>query len=87
MGSSEKVKERQQNIRKIKTIIRTLPDKPGVYQFLDEKDKVIYIGKAKSLKKRVSSYFSKDTGQSGKTKEEKSRKIALFIASIVGVIV
>ena len=67
MGSSEKVKERQQNIRKIKTIIRTLPDKPGVYQFLDEKDKVIYIGKAKSLKKRVSSYFSKDTGQSGKT--------------------
>ncbi|HQF01604.1 MAG TPA: excinuclease ABC subunit UvrC [Bacteroidales bacterium] len=67
MGSSEKVKERQQNIKKIKTIIRTLPDKPGVYQFLDEKDKVIYIGKAKSLKKRVSSYFSKDTGQSGKT--------------------
>lgn len=46
-------------------IVAELPGKPGVYQFLDEQGRIIYIGKAKNLKKRVSSYFSK--GQSGKT--------------------
>ncbi len=39
--------------------IRNLPDNPGVYQFLDEKSNIIYIGKGKSLRKRVSSYFNK----------------------------
>jgi len=43
----------------LKSIIEILPDKPGVYQFIDEKDHIIYIGKAKNLKKRVSSYFNK----------------------------
>ncbi|MDR1864396.1 MAG: excinuclease ABC subunit UvrC [Bacteroidales bacterium] len=43
----------------IHQIISNLPDKPGVYQFLTEEGKIIYIGKAKSLKKRVSSYFNK----------------------------
>lgn len=42
-----------------------LPDNPGVYQFVDSSGKIIYIGKAKNLKKRVSSYFSGN--QSGKT--------------------
>ena len=46
-------------------IIPSLPDKPGVYQFMDSYGKIIYAGKAKNLKKRVSSYFSKN--QSGKT--------------------
>lgn len=46
-------------------IIAELPGKPGVYQFLDEQGRAIYIGKAKNLKKRVGSYFAK--GQSGKT--------------------
>ena len=55
------------NINKLKPVIATLPGKPGVYQFLDVKSKIIYIGKAKSLKKRVSSYFNKDSGVSGKT--------------------
>jgi len=51
----------------IKQIIRTLPGKPGIYQYFDEGGKIIYIGKAKNIKKRVSSYFTK-SHQSGKLK-------------------
>ena len=50
---------------KFKSILSLLPDKPGIYQFIDSADIVIYVGKAKNLKKRVTSYFSKN--QSGKT--------------------
>ena len=39
--------------------VRRLPEKPGVYQFFSEDEEIIYIGKAKNLKKRVSSYFQK----------------------------
>ena len=49
-------------------IVKNLPQKPGVYQFLDEKNKIIYVGKAKNLKKRVSSYFSKINSVTGKVK-------------------
>lgn len=48
-----------------KEIVSSLPDNPGVYQFLDSSGKIIYVGKAKNLKKRVSSYFTGN--QSGKT--------------------
>jgi excinuclease ABC subunit C len=48
-----------------KSIISLLPEKPGVYQFMDSSGAIIYVGKAKNLKKRVTSYFSKN--QSGKT--------------------
>jgi excinuclease ABC subunit C len=43
----------------LQNLIRSLPDKPGVYQYLDGKGDIIYVGKAKNLKKRVSSYFIK----------------------------
>src|SRR5262245_1312759 len=48
-------------------ILSALPDNPGVYQFFDKDGKLIYIGKAKSLKKRVNSYFLNKEYDSGKT--------------------
>ncbi|GGJ83727.1 excinuclease ABC subunit UvrC [Parabacteroides faecis] len=44
----------------IKMILSILPDKPGCYQYFDEKGTIIYVGKAKNLKRRVSSYFNKE---------------------------
>ena len=50
----------------MKIIARNLPDNPGVYRFYDKTGRLIYVGKAKSLKKRVASYFGKSI--TGKTK-------------------
>ena len=46
--------------------IQTLPDGPGVYQYYDKEGKILYVGKAKNIKKRVASYFNKI--HTGKTK-------------------
>jgi excinuclease ABC subunit C len=61
------------NIDYLKNLISVLPGKPGIYQFFDSYGKIIYIGKAKNLKKRVSSYFSK---------QHESRKTALLVRNI-----
>jgi excinuclease ABC subunit C len=44
---------------KFKSILSLIPENPGVYQFIDSDGVTIYIGKAKNLRKRVTSYFSK----------------------------
>ena len=49
--------ENEKRLAYLKGIVRRLPDKPGSYQFYDEEHTIIYVGKAKSLKNRVSSYF------------------------------
>lgn len=52
----------------LKLIIQNIPEKPGCYQYYDEKGVIIYVGKAKNLKKRVSSYFTKNHHDSPKTR-------------------
>jgi excinuclease ABC subunit C len=49
--------ENEARLEKLKVIVRSLPDKPGSYQFYDADGTIIYVGKAKNLKARVSSYF------------------------------
>jgi len=61
--------------------IKTLPNSPGVYQYFDKEDKILYVGKAKNLKKRVASYFTKNH-ENGKT-----RVLVKKIASIKHIIV
>ena len=57
----------------IKSIIKTLPDTPGVYQYFDADKTLLYVGKAKNLKKRVTSYF---------TKEHDSGRLRLMVRKI-----
>ena len=61
----------------IKKKLKNLPNKPGIYKFLDNNETIIYIGKAKSLKKRVSSYFSK--------KKHESAKLTILVNKIKGI--
>ena len=58
-------------IDQVKNILAILPNKPGVYRYYDKDGNIIYVGKAKNLKRRVSSYFNKE--QSGKTRVLVSR--------------
>lgn len=57
----------------IKGIVNNLPESPGCYQYLDDSGTIIYVGKAKNLKRRVSSYFNK---------EQQTRKTRLLVAHI-----
>ena len=59
--------------------LNLLPKEPGIYKFLDSDKKIIYIGKAKNLRKRVKSYFSKSKTQSRKLKRLRSESVFLEI--------
>src|ERR1044071_3690189 len=53
----------------LKEQVASLPDSPGIYRFYNEESVLIYVGKAKSLKKRVSSYFNKQSQYNRKTEK------------------
>ena len=65
--------ERANKKNTLQLILSTLPEKPGVYQYFDKDGKIIYVGKAKNLKKRVSSYF---------TKKHDSPKVTVLVKQI-----
>jgi len=56
--------------------LKTLPDSPGVYQYYDKQDNILYVGKAKNLKKRVGSYF---------TKSHENAKTRILVQKIVSI--
>src|SRR5690606_30251611 len=60
--------ENYMTTKDFREIADTLPKQPGVYQFIDPDDTVIYVGKAKSLKNRLASYFGEKTNQAHKTR-------------------
>ncbi len=53
-------KENEERLARLKNIVLSMPEKPGSYQYYDENHTIIYVGKAKNLKRRVSSYFHKE---------------------------
>ena len=64
------------NIDYLKSLVAVLPNKPGIYQFFDNNNTIIYIGKAKDLKKRVVTYFAKNHDH---------RKTALLVRNIADI--
>ena len=65
--------ERNELLAYLKGIVQNLPETPGCYQYLDDSGRIIYVGKAKNLKRRVSSYFNK---------EQQTQKTRLLVAHI-----
>ena len=64
------------NIEYLRSLVFVLPDQPGIYQYFDSAGKIIYVGKAKNLKKRVSSYFKEN---------QQNRKTELLVRSIADI--
>ena len=67
----------------IAQFLKTLPNSAGVYQYYDKEDKILYVGKAKNLKRRVSSYFHKEHTDYGKTRVlvSKIERIAYIVVA------
>ena len=65
--------EKEKTLEYLKGIVLNLPESPGCYQYLNENGEIIYVGKAKNLKRRVYSYFRK---------EHQSRKTAMLVSKI-----
>jgi len=61
------------NTEYLRSLVSVLPDQPGIYQYFDSTGKIIYVGKAKNLKKRVASYFNKN---------QQNRKTELLVRNI-----
>jgi excinuclease ABC subunit C len=64
------------NAEYLRSLVSVLPDQPGIYQYFDQSGKIIYVGKAKNLKKRVASYF---------TKNHDNRKTAMLVRNIADI--
>ena len=71
-----KKEDRDKKDEYLKGIVLNLPDSPGCYQYFDDNGNIIYVGKAKNLKRRVSSYFNK---------EQQSLKTKLLVAKIADI--
>ena len=65
--------EEEKRLKHLKEIVSILPDKPGVYKYRDAEGVIIYVGKAKNLKRRVSSYFNR---------EHESKKTRMLVSKI-----
>jgi len=64
------------NAEYLRSLVSVLPDQPGIYQYFDQSGKIIYVGKAKNLKKRVGSYFKKT---------QENRKTELLVRNIADI--
>ena len=69
----KKMTKDEERLQRLKNIVLNLPESPGCYQYFDENKTIIYVGKAKNLKRRVSSYFQKN---------QKSRKTEILVSKI-----
>lgn len=65
MHEENHTESKKERLLRLKSIVQSLPEKPGSYQYYDQEGTIIYVGKAKNLKRRVSSYFNKE--QNAKT--------------------
>jgi len=67
----------------LKSLIEVIPDKPGIYQFISNQGEILYVGKARNLKKRVSSYFTRNKPENNKLRIliKKTAEIKHFVVS------
>ena len=73
--------EQEELQQKLKGIVSNLPEKPGSYQYYDEEGTIIYVGKAKNLKRRVASYFNKDQNRKTSILVSKIRNITYTVVN------